>query len=123
MCQELTEFTKTRFITTPITFTPNTGIPVGEGACKAVRLRVNALGHNLAAAFQGFQAAVYYGDARSQENELIFAATRDGANKLLFYQSEWTPLIYCQNLEEVFIRSGYAGANADPAQVQVMILS
>jgi len=116
MCQE---FKKTRFITVPITQTLDKGIAIGQGACKAVRLRLNAFQRNsINTPTAGEQFFIYYGDSQTQENELlaIFLGQRAGY--------DWSPLIYCENLEEVHIR--YAGVFATEdwpavAYVQVMI--
>lgn len=115
MCQE---FFKTRFISVPINTSSNTGIPIGQGACKAVRLKLNALIRNAKTGLNVFVSSAYYGDSQSQECELVAGFNPiGGLTATLFYQSEWTPKIYCQNLEEVFIRS-----QLDDLVLQVMIL-
>lgn len=130
MCQE---FTKTRFITVPIKQTLEQGIAIGQGKCKAVRLKLNTFFRNtlelvaLGTPLQPF--LVYYGDSQTQENELFAnstydTVTGDGIESIICI-GDWTPKIYCTNLEEVFIR--YGGTEQNPnwpatANVQVMIL-
>lgn len=123
MCQE---FTKTRFITVPIKETLDKGIPIGSGECKAVRLHLNTFRRNSILPVTGNAQEtpfyVYYGDSQSQENELTAFCSVDTDIKTL---SDWSPIIYCENLEEVFIRYGGQSTSAQwpiTANVQVMIL-
>lgn len=116
MCKE---FSKTRFITVPVKLTPDYGIPIGQGKCSAVRLRINAFQRNSTGLAQfGANAAglVYYGDAQSQENELTAIADVT-AGRIQFQINNWSPKIYCEHLEEVLVRTPY-----DLIQLQVMIL-
>lgn len=118
MCQE---FTKTRFKTFPLnslSASPSgAGIPIGQGKCSAVRLRINALVNGLPQPHNNLLSFIYYGDSQSQENELVSVLNITGG-KVICYQSDWTPIIYCENLEEVFIKKP-AG---DDMYVQIMIL-
>ena len=119
MCQE---FKKTTFKTVPVG--SGGGIAIGQGKCKAVRLRINALILNTVtgAGERSTLWQVYYGDSQSQNNELVAGVNPfGGANDAILYQSEWTPLIYCENLEDVFIRFPVL-FGTDTAYVQVMIL-
>lgn len=126
MCQE---FTKTRFITVPITETLNGGIPLGSGACKAVRLRLNTFNRNVITLLNNditVPVFIYYGDSQSQECELFAYGQLQGGAQNVYINGDWSPKIYCENLEDVFIR--YAGAAANSSwpssvNVQVMILS
>lgn len=115
MCQE---FTKTTFKTKPIaasTGSTATGVPIGQGKCKAVRLRINALIRDSLNPTSIYNVG-YYGDSQAQENELFAGVDTTGGN-LIAYQSDWTPKIYCQNLEEIFVRG-----TGNPFQLQIMIL-
>ena len=130
MCQE---FKKTRFITVPITETLQGGIPIGQGKCGAVRLRLNTYLRNQPTPTWGDALErpffVYYGDAQSQENELFAFSGLVDANTsfpVMSFNGNWTPKIYCENLEEVFIRYGGQTQESswpETAYVQVMIMS
>lgn len=111
MCDNLL---KTRFITVPITNTPNGGVKIGDGKCKGVRLKLNAFVRNTAGlAHTPFFA--YYGDAKEQEIELMAVDTLGSVNV------EWSKLIPCTDLNQVFIRYSANGGWPVTAYVQVMI--
>lgn len=115
-------FSKTKFFTKPVGESPDTGIPIGVGACKAVMLKLNAFKRNDIESAVGNTANlpyyIYFGDSNSQEMELI-SLTPGGITTAL---AGWSPLIYCENLQEVFVR--YPLADGDwptIAQLQVMV--
>lgn len=114
MCEQIT---KTRFINIPIAYTPERGIPIGQGECKAVRLRINAFQRNSIVAVSADPVIVYFGDSQSQENELI-AFYANAANKA-FLQNDWSPEIKCTDLSQVFIRNGI---NGSVINVKIMIM-
>lgn len=102
MCKE---FDRTKFLTVPVAQTPNVGIPIGEGRCSAVRLKINAFERNNLNTPIGVPAILgYYGDSQAQECELL-AGAEITAGEFQYIISNWTPKIYCKNLEEVFVRS------------------
>lgn len=99
----LLNITQTEFFTVQLKASANVrGIPIGTGACKAVRLRVNVLVRNsqTATPIAANERLVYYGDRNSQEFELYAG---DG---VMFTPS--SELIICQDLSEVYIRSNGA---------------
>lgn len=130
MCQE---FKKTRFLTVPIATTLQSGIALGQGKCGAVRLRLNCCLRNAPDNFvtgsnnPTVPFFVYFGDSQSQENELLAYISNSSDDIVMQANFGWTPKIYCENLEQVFIRySGQANSNSEwpeIAYVQVMIYS
>lgn len=119
MCQE---FETTEFLTIALNKTLTAGIAIGQGECKAVRLKLNALQRNTALALQaGLFIGFYYGDSERQEAEYsVLGVAGTSLNSI----ADWTPLIYCKDLSDVFIRYAAKTANAgwpDTIQVQVMV--
>ncbi len=93
--------TKTRFFTLPVAITLATGAEIGTGKCKAVILRLNKYTRNTTTgAVQAVETA-YYGDAKSQEFELLSGIDSE--------------IIFCEDLSEVFIRT------AEACTVQVLV--
>ncbi len=109
-------FVKTEFKTVVIANTPTSGIPIGLGKCKAVRLKLNGFTRNGGGAYINTPLFIYYGDAQSQEVELCIV---DKANMV---DQGYTPLIYCRDLSEVFIRFDVNGGPSS-AIVQVIVYS
>lgn len=106
---------KTRFIIVPVTNTPKDGIKIGDGECMAVRLKLNPIARN-AATLANTPFVAYHGDAKKQEAQLIAVDTLGNA------RGEWTPKIYCTNLDQVFVRyRQVTGGWPATAYVQVMI--
>lgn len=96
--------TKTNFATISIPQTANgvnytQGRPIGNGKCKAVMLRLNALFRNSTSAVYSpstiyYSAGFYLGDQNRQEYEVLA-----GTN---------SPLIICNDLSEVWVRLSQA---------------
>ena len=87
--------TKTEFKIIRVAVTPEVGITLGQGGnaigCKAVILRLNQYERNSTnGTLQGVEQ-MYYGDAQSQEFELLRGVDSE--------------LIFCNNLQEVFVRT------------------
>src|SRR4051812_13115889 len=72
--------------------TTETGIALGQGECKAVRIRLNAFTRN-SNAVAIVPEYFYYGDSQSQEFEL-----ETGVN---------SELIPCTNLNQIWVRNPY----------------
>lgn len=87
--------TKTDTHTLPVTQTLISGIPVGQGACKAIVLRLNSNIRNNTAAGLVTATYFYWGDAQKQENEVL-----RGIDSIV---------IFCKNQEEVFVRNAFSG--------------
>lgn len=97
---------RTGFATTFVPENDSKGSPLGKGNCKAVVLRLNEFERNSTAGTAQAVEQIYYGDAARQEFEL-----KRGIN---------SDIIFCTDLEEVFIRMPVDAAVAD-VQVQIMI--
>ena len=95
---------KTQFKTVMVTDTQKVGVPLGEGACYGVRLQLNYYERNSS---NQQKAYIYYGDANSQEVELL------GGNI--------TKLIPCDDLSEVFVRAYDAEGAGVGIPLQVII--
>ncbi len=92
---------KTKFIAVPVAVTLTQGVPIGMGKCRAVILRLNQYTRNdTGGGLQAVEAA-YYGDDQSQEFELLRGVDSE--------------IIFCTDLQEVFIRS------AEACTVQILI--
>lgn len=103
--------TRTEFFTLAVPYTPNVGIPIGQGACKAVVLKVNSLIRNSDDA--PIIGTLYYGDSKSQERELIGFTIGGGG---IFSYSNSSDVIFCTDLSQVFVRQGLNGLEV-PLQV------
>lgn len=82
----------------------NQGIPIGQGKCKAVLLRLNntILNNSAGTLIPVAERNVYYGDANGQFFELTNGQTSE--------------LILCEDLSEVYIRG-----NGTLNRIQAMI--
>lgn len=94
---------KTEFKTVAVTETTDIGVPIGIGGCRAVRLYLNQYVRNSINATLAAQTQLYYGDSDSQEMELL--------------RGQWSKLILCTNLNQVFIRNPFSTTG----NVQVMV--
>lgn len=94
---------KTTFKTLPVKETNNVGISIGQGACKAVIIKLNFFMRNAEDSAEQIIEQIYIGDTNAQEFELL-----TGTN---------SPVIFCENLEEIFVRNPYPSI----AYVQVLI--
>jgi hypothetical protein len=108
-------FVKTEFKIVKINYTPENGIPIGLGKCKAVQLQLNAFPRNVSSAYINTPFFVYYGDAQSQEVELY--AVDNGLN------GGYSPFIYCRDLSEVFVRFAMSEGAPDSAIVNILVYS
>lgn len=71
------------------------GMPLGQGACKAVLLQTNALIRNTTVSLPAQQRVFYVGDATRQEHQRI--------------DSNWGMIpIFCKDLSEVYVRGNAA---------------
>lgn len=105
MCNQINH---TQFETITIPASANlAGIPLGQGKCKAVKLLLNnyVLNTETATAVADAQRVAYYGDRTRQNAELP-----RNVNGL------WSPVIFCEDLSDVYVRS-----NGVETHVQVMI--
>lgn len=96
---------RTDFLTVTIPATAlKRGLPIGDGKCLAVVLYLNSLAHNTVTntATAANLAQIYYGDARSQERELI--------------RGQQSDIIFCKDLSEVYVRG-----NGVENHIQVLI--
>ncbi len=92
---------KTRFFTIPLAVTNETGVEIGIGKCRAVILRLNKYTRNTTSgAVQAVETA-YYGDAKSQEFELLSGIDSE--------------ILFCEDLSEVFVRT------AEACNIQVLV--
>lgn len=110
------QITKTEFSSVTLqAATPDYGIPIGQGKCKAVILRYNQYERNSRTTLLE-STHIYYGDSNRQEFELI---SNEAGNRIAPFNSE---IIFCDNLEDVFVR---AASNDDfnkfPLTVQILI--
>lgn len=114
--------TRTEFKTVTITDTPDYGIPIGNGKCKGVRLKLNVFKRNGADRVNvgtDNSFLIYYGDAQSQEVELI--ASVNDFNLIVTPNFEPSKFIPCTDLSQVFIRYKQLDDATPEAQVQVII--
>lgn len=95
--------TETEFKTVIVRQTLISGVPVGIGGCRAIRLRLNQYERNSVNATNATQTQVYYGDSNAQEVELL--------------RGTWSELIVCSDLNKVFVRNPFSTA----ANVQIMV--
>lgn len=107
--------TRTEFFTLAVPYTPDKGIPIGQGACKAVVLKVNALTRNDT---NVFVTHMYYGDSKGQERELIGACGTAAAGDPITYNFGASEVIFCTDLSQVFVRHGL---NGNILQLQVLV--
>ncbi len=98
-------FQKTSFLSLPLAVTPNVGVPIGEGACRAVRLHLNVFSRNDVTLI-GDTYYCYYGDSQRQECQLVATGATGGLPSVPSIIDHWSPLIYCTNLSQVFYRMG-----------------
>lgn len=115
MCEQLQA---TRFFTIPVpksSATIDRSIPIGQGPCKAVRLKVNAYNRNTQALTVASNFYLYIGDQEAQETELLVIDTVGVVNV------QWTPKIYVDDLSKVWVRNPNVAAFPDPAILQVMV--
>jgi hypothetical protein len=110
------EFIKTEFKLVPVQ-NASLGVPLGLGKCKAVRLKLNAFPLDDGSNYVALPNYIYYGDAQSQQIELM---ATDLANTSA--QDGYSPLIYCRDLSEVFIRYN-TGQNPVTVYLNVLVYS
>lgn len=96
--------TKSEYLTIPVTQTPDQGIKIGEGKCKAVILKLNNFTRNNTAGLAITATYFYYGDSTEQERECLRGISSD--------------LIFCTDLNQVYIRNPFAAT----VNIQVLIL-
>jgi len=82
--------------------TNNVGVPIGQGACKAVVLYLNKYMRNSESGIEQGINQIYYGDSNGQEFELLA-----GVN---------SAIIFCSSLEKVFVRNPF------PAEARIQVL-
>lgn len=95
--------TETAFECIAVKETDVSGIPIGQGKCKAIRLQLNEFTLNSTDGTQIANRQIYFGDSQAQEIELQRGAV--------------SHLIVTDRLEKVFVRN----PSATIAQVQIWI--
>lgn len=85
--------TKTDTRTIHVKQTLVSGIEIGQGGCKAIKLHLNTRVRNTDNLITA--TYFYWGDAQKQENEVL--------------RGEDSVYIFCENQEEVFVRNAFAG--------------
>ena len=112
--------TRTSFFNIPLTAPMASGVPIGKGSCKAVRLKLNnfEIGTTETIQASGIKSSrILYGDARQQTAELpLFVDPAGGSNGYV----HWTPKIYCTDLEQVYVMAP-DNSTTNTLTVQVMI--
>jgi len=90
------------------------GFPIGNGKCKAVTLKVNALFRNVNSNIYTvlgnfYGGCIYVGDNNRQEYEVLAGIE--------------SPLIICNDLSEVWVRVGaeMLAASEKPLSIQVIV--
>jgi hypothetical protein len=93
----------TRFASVTVAPDNQQGLPIGQGACKAVILKLNRYVFNSTDGTEQDVEQIYFGDARSQDWELERGKSSD--------------IIFCKDLNEVCVRV----PSGEIATVQILI--
>lgn len=109
--------TRTRFASINLDAAMLSGVPLGQGKCKAVLLRANHYQTYTASTVQGAATGLkfYYGDKNQQTVEYLLNPNTTAGNT----NQRDSQLIFCEDLQDVWVR--FVDAAPETLEIQITI--